>query len=144
MNFLKTMLAVLLGYLAILGREVAVPAAPAPAQQLASWLAARHFHDGLAAYWAASVTTLSSHGRVQVSPVCGNARRFTREQWETKDSWYDPARHTANFLVIGGAAFCNDATTAQARSVFGPPARTYHVAGYTVLVWPKNLLANLG
>jgi hypothetical protein len=136
------LLVVLLGYVAILGREVAVPAAPAPAQQLASWLAARHFHDGLAAYWTASVTTLSSHGRVQVSPVCRRAGRFTRGQWEAKDSWYDPARHTANFLVIGGTASCSSA--AQAASVFGPPVHTYHVAGYAILVWPENLLTRLG
>jgi hypothetical protein len=143
-RLIPLLLVALLGYVAILGREVAAPAAPAPAQQLANWLVARHFHDGLAAYWAASVTTLSSHDRVQVSPVCGNGRRFTREQWEARDSWYDPAHQNANFLVIGGPAFCNNATAAQARSVFGPPVHTYHVAGYAVLVWPQNLLAKLG
>jgi hypothetical protein len=127
---------------------VAKPPAAAPYQQLADWLAARHLHDGLAAYWAASVTTLSSQDRVQVSPVCGSARRFTRERftgdrWESKASWYDPARHYANFLVIGESASCNDATAAQATSVFGSPRRIYHVAGFTVLVWRQNLLTRL-
>jgi hypothetical protein len=134
----------LLGYVAILGYNLAAPPAPAPNQQLAGWLAARHFRDGLAAYWQASATTLSSHGRVQVSPVCGGPGRFTRETWESQASWYDPARRYANFLILGGAATCNHATAAQARSVFGPPAQTYYVAGYAVMVWPENLLASLG
>jgi hypothetical protein len=142
-RLMPLLLAGLLGYVAILGYDVAQPPAPAPNQQLADWLAARHFRDGLAAYWVASVTTLSSHGRVQVSPVCGGTR-FTGGQWEAQTSWYDPARRYANFLVIGGPSACDHATPADARSVFGPPAQTYHIAGYTVLVWPENLLARLG
>jgi hypothetical protein len=141
-RLIPVLLVALLGYVAILGQEVAVPAAPAPAQQLANWLVARHFRDGLAAYWAASVTTLSSHDRVQVSPVCGRAGRFTRGQWEAENSWYDPARRNANFLVIGGSASCSNAT--QAASVFGRPVHTYHVAGYAILVWRENLLTRLG
>ncbi len=143
-RLMPLLLAGLLGYVAILGYDVAQPPAPAPNQQLADWLAARHFRDGLAAYWQASATTLSSHGRVQVSPVCGGPGRFTRETWESQASWYDPARRYANFLILGGAATCNHATAAQARSVFGPPAQTYYVAGYAVMVWPENLLASLG
>jgi hypothetical protein len=143
-RLLPVLLVMLLGYVVILGHEVVKPAAPAPNQQLANWLVARHFHNGLAAYWAADITTLLSGDRVQVVPVCGGAGGFTPEVWEGKASWYDPARHYANFLVIGAPSTCNYATVAQARSVFGPSARTYHVAGYTVLVWDKNLLAALG
>jgi hypothetical protein len=29
-------------------------------------------------------------------------------------------------------------------ATFGQPARTYHVGSYTVLVWDKNLLSELG
>jgi hypothetical protein len=143
-RLIPLLLVVLLGYVAILGHEVAQPAAPAPDQQLADWLAARHFQDGLSAYWGASVTTLSSGGRVQVSPVCGGPVRFSPEPWESQASWYDPQRRYANFLVIGRPAPCNSATPAQARAVFGPPAHAYHVAGYTILVWRKNLLTSLG
>jgi hypothetical protein len=142
-RLMPLLLAVLAGYVAILGYDVVQPPAPAPNQHLADWLAARHFRDGLAAYWVASVTTLSSHGRVQVSPVCGGTR-FTGGQWEAQTSWYDPARRYANFLVIGGPSACDHATPADARSVFGPPAQTYQVAGYTVLVWRENLLTRLG
>jgi hypothetical protein len=144
-RLMPVLFAVLLGYVAILGQEVVQPAAPAPDQQLAGWLAARHFHEGLAGYWDASVTTLASHDRVQVSPVCGGAGgRFTQGTWEADTAWYDPARRYANFLVIGGPGSCSTPTVAQARTAFGPPARTYRVAGYEVLVWRENLLARLG
>lgn len=29
-------------------------------------------------------------------------------------------------------------------ATFGPPARTYHLGSYTILVWNKNLLTELG
>lgn len=137
-------LVVLLGYLAILGREVARPPAAPQDQRLAAWLAARHLDAGLAAYWQANGTTLASGGRVQVSPVCARAGRFTREQWESESAWYDPQRQYADFLVLGGSAFCNNATVAQASAAFGRPAQTGHVAGYTILIWDKNLLTRLG
>ncbi len=133
----------LLGYAAILGQEVTARPAPNPAQQLADWLVARHFHDGLAGYWQASVTTLSSRGRVQVSPVCGTGRRLALDPWEINTSWYDPARRYANFLVIGGIGSCGNPSEAQAKAVFGPPAQTYQVGEFKVLVWPENLLARL-
>jgi 3-hydroxyisobutyrate dehydrogenase-like beta-hydroxyacid dehydrogenase len=142
-RLIPVLLVMLLGYVVILGHEVIKPAVPVPNQQLANWLVARHLHNGLAAYWAADITTLLSEDRVQVVPVCGGAGGFAPEVWEDKASWYDPARHYANFLVIGAPSTCNYATVAQARSAFGPSARTYHVAGYTVLVWDKNLLAAL-
>ncbi len=142
-RLIPVLLVMLLGYVVILGHEVTKPAVPAPNQQLANWLVARHFHNGLAAYWAADITTLLSEDRVQIVPVCGGAGGFAPEVWEDKASWYDPVRHYANFLVIGAPSTCNYATVAQARSAFGPPARTYQVAGYTVLVWDKNLLAAL-
>ncbi len=90
------------------------------------------------------MTTLSSQGRVQVSPVCGTSGGFTGGRWESQASWYDPARRYVNFLVIGGSGSCGGPTAAQATIVFGPPARTYQAAGYKVLVWHQNLLARLG
>ena len=132
------------GYLACLGYAVAQPPVPAGDQQLAGWLAARHLRSGLSAYWQASGTTLASGGHIQVSPVCATRGRFLAERWESEYSWYDPRRRQASFLILGGqAAACNDATAAQARSAFGPPARSYQVGPYTVLVWHRNLLARL-
>jgi hypothetical protein len=133
-------LLVLAGYLACLGYAAAQPPVPAAGQQLAGWLAARHLRSGLAAYWQASGTTLASGGRIQVSPVCATSGRFSAEQWESQASWYDPRRRDASFLILGGQAACNNATAAQARSAFGPPAGSYQVGPYTVLVWRRNLL----
>jgi hypothetical protein len=137
---------VLLGfacYLACLGYAVAQPPVPAGDQHLADWLAARHLRSGLAAYWQASGTTLASGGHIQVSPVCATKGRFSAEHWESEASWYDPRLREANFLILGGPAECNTATAAQARSAFGPPARSYQVGPYTVLVWRLNLLTML-
>jgi len=142
-RLMPLLLAALLGYVAILGQEAIQPAAPVPDQQLADWLVARHFHGGLAAYWEANVTTLASGNRVQVRSVCSGADQFTPGDWETNTSWYDPARRYANFLVIGGTPACGDPSATAAKTVFGRPTRTYHVAGYSVLVWPENLLARL-
>jgi hypothetical protein len=133
-------LIVLACYLAGLGYAVAQPPVPAADQHLAGWLAARHLRSGLAAYWQASGTTLASGGRIQVSPVCAVKGRFSAEKWEAKASWYDPRRQEADFLILGGLAACNYATVAQARSAFGPPAGSYRVGPYTVLVWHRNLL----
>jgi hypothetical protein len=133
----------LAGYLAGLGYAVAQPSAPAADQYLATWLAARHLRSGLAGYWQASGTTLASGGRVQVSPVCVIRDRVSVERWESKTIWYDPRWREASFLILGGQAICNYATAAQARSAFGPPAGSYHVGRYTVLVWSRNLLSML-
>jgi hypothetical protein len=128
-------------YLACLGYAVAQPPVPAADQHLADWLAARHLRSGLATYWQASGTTLASGGHIQVSPVCATKHGFTAEQPESKASWYDPRLREANFLILGGqAAACNDVTAGLARSAFGPPAGSYHVGPYTVLVWQRNLL----
>ncbi len=148
-RLLPLLLVIFLGYAAALGYEMTWPRAAAQDQQLAGWLAAHHLRHGLGAYWLASGSTLASGNRVQVRPVCAVAGRLgpellRAEQWESKASWYDPQHTYANFLVLGQPAFCNKATAREARSAFGPPARSYHVGGYTVLVWDKNLLAMLG
>ena len=35
-------------------------------------------------------------------------------------------------------------TPRRARAAFGPPARVYHFEAYTIMVWNKNLLRQLG
>ena len=126
-----------------LGYHAAQPAVPAQNQPLASWLAARHLSAGLSAdYWVANSTTLDAGGRVTVRQVSLRYRVLARPlSWGFRQDWYDPAASYANFLVArdkspggwGAAAF----------RTFGPPAQTLHLAGYTVLVWHKNLLADV-
>jgi hypothetical protein len=124
-----------------LGYHAAQPAVPAQNQPLASWLAARHLSAGLAAdYWVANSTTLDAGGRITVRQVSLRYRVLGRPlSWGFKQDWYDPATSYANFLVASDKS--PGGWGAAAFRTFGPPAQTLHLAGYTVLVWHKNLLA---
>ena len=54
---------------------------------------------------------------------------------------FNASHHTASFLLtVPGESV----TPAEARAAFGPPARVYHFRDYTILVWNKNLLRQLG
>lgn len=138
--------AVLGGYFAALGYAAAQPAQPAETQTLADWLVAHHLTAGLAKYWAANSTTLSSGGRVKVFPVSDLAREpYT---WVSKPAWYDPAVSRANFVVAVPGSGGPDGTAyafsePAIRSVFGPPAHEYRVGQYIIMVWNKNLLLSV-
>jgi len=73
-------------------------------------------------------------------PGLRGRRQVHRGQMESRAAWYDPRQRVANFLIVGGTAFCDDATAAQARSVLGIPAHSYRIGPYTVMVWQRNLL----
>jgi hypothetical protein len=140
------LLVVLLGYAVGLAHEISQPPVAAQNSQLTSWLSARHLHTGLSGYWESSVVTLTSGDRVQIRTVPVSGGRLTRSAYEAKAQWYDPERNTANFVVLspGGTRGYPGFTAEQAvLATFGPPARTYHVGIYTVLVWNGNLLSEL-
>ena len=68
-----------------------------------------------------------------------------RSIYQSELSWYNPTLHYANFVVNTGA----DQPPAvipsgDLRQAFGRPAKIYHDGPYTILVWNKNLLADLG
>jgi hypothetical protein len=134
---------VVAGYLAALGYGAAQPAAAPANQPLVAWLVGHGFREGLAGYWEANSTTVSSGGRVLVAGVT-RARDgdLVPYQWETNDLNYDPALHYANFVVAGGPDPVHDAK-ASAILTFGPPQRVYRFDGYTVMVWDTNLLRKL-
>jgi hypothetical protein len=132
--------AALAGYLAALGWAAAQPKQQAETQQLADWLVAHHLTDGLAKYWAASSTTLSSGGQVLVIPTSDLGKLpYT---WVAKRGWYDPAASRATFVVAvpgsKGTAYAFPET--GVRGAFGKPAHEYRVAQYIIMVWDKNLL----
>jgi len=132
--------AVLAGYLAALGWAAAQPKQQAETQQLADWLVAHHLTGGLAKYWAASSTTLSSGGQVLVAPTSDLGKQpYT---WVAKGSWYDPAAARATFVVAvpGSAGNAYAFPETGVRRAFGKPAREYRVGQYIVMVWDKNLL----
>jgi hypothetical protein len=113
-----------------------------PTQALANWLAGHHYTEGLAGYWQADVTTVTSGGKVLVAPVNYQATAVWR--WESSASWYEPSQR-ANFAVAvtgPGAGQSGLSTTAVRRS-FGRPARQYQVGGYVVMVYTYNLLTRL-
>ena len=152
-HFVPVLAVVLLGYAAGLGLELSKPAAPAHAQQLASWLEAHHLSGGLSGFWPSNVVTLTAGERVSIRPVRVAGGRVNRFLQLESAYWYEPARATADFVVLypGAASYPGglpgDASFEDMRAVlatFGPPASTYHVGSSTVLVWTKNILADLG
>jgi hypothetical protein len=133
------------GYLLGLGAVVTRPAVPAQATQLASWLAAQHLTYGLSGYWQASVVTLETGGRVSVRPVVAVGTGLARDDWEVRPAWYNPARHQADFIVLSGVwpGKTSPGWMGNVRAAFGQPVRIAAVGSYTVLVYNKNLLADL-
>jgi hypothetical protein len=132
-------------YLLSVGRVIALPAAPPQGSDLASWLAAQHLTDGLGGYWQANAITLESAGQVRVRPVVIDGAGLQRDRWEAQPGWYNPARQQANFVVLSSAwpGKTSVAWPSHVRAAFGQPARVYAVGPYTILVWNKNLLADL-
>jgi len=141
---------VLAGYLVSLGQAAAAPSDPPMNQQLATWLAGHGLRYGLSTYWQASIVTLTTGERVMVVPVATATHAagslVRRDEWESTESWYDPRLHDATFAVqltkpTRLPAFL---PLASLEATFGPPARTYLLGPYRILVWNKNLLTELG
>jgi hypothetical protein len=140
---LPALAVVAFGYLGALAYDAVQPSAPPANQPLAAWLVQHRLTDGLAGYWQASSTTVDSGGRVVVSAVTlGREGHLVPYQWETDDSGYNPSLHYANFVVADGPLPLAGAWSAALRT-FGPPQRVYRYDGYTVMVWPTNLLRRL-
>ena len=69
------LLAVLAGYVACLGYELAQPVSPPANARLASWLQDHHLDHGLSGYWQASVVTIDSGGKVTIRAVTAPGRQ---------------------------------------------------------------------
>ena len=139
-------LAVMLAcYTAFLGFDTVQPQVSAHDQSLADWLVAHGFKYGLSTYFESNITTLDSGGRVHLVGVSWGADKSVPRIYQSEVSWYDPTLHYANFMVNTGAdqpqALIPPGDWLKA---FGPPAKTYHDGPYTILVWNKNLLEDLG
>lgn len=96
-------------------------------------------------YWVANSTTLDSGGRITVRQIALSNGALTRPTpREIKASWYDPAHNYADFIVASDAEPGEwSGVRAAAVRTFGPPSRNAHPAGYSVLIWHKNLLADV-
>jgi hypothetical protein len=142
---------VLAGYLAGLGLELTTPAAPPQAAQLTAWLESHPIGTGLSGYWAANVVALTSGGRVAVRSVTVTDGRVVSTPNNQKAVWFDPAESRVDFVVLfpgvpadlGVPAYPGFTDRQAVLATFGKPGRTYHVGQYTILWWPKNLLADI-
>ena len=139
-------LAVMLAcYAAFLGFDTAQPQIPAHDQSLANWLVAHNFKTGLSTYFESNITTLDSGDRVHLLGVSWGADKSVPRIYQSEVSWYDPTLHYANFVVNTGAdkpqAIIPSGDLLKA---FGRPAKVYQYGPYTIMVWNKNLLADLG
>ena len=138
------LLAVLAGYAASLGYAAAQPSAPAANTQLGTFLAAHHLTSGIGGYWESSVVTVGSDGAVTIRAV--GPVHLQPDLWESKSSWYDSGSNRATFLVTDSASgfFNHWQPNRAALAALGRPVRTYHVGTYTIFVWDKNLLVQVG
>ena len=136
--------ALLAGYGASLGYAAAQPSVPAANARLATFLAAHHLTSGIGGYWESSVVTVGSNGAITIRAVVPGT--LQPDLWEAKGSWYDPGPNRATFLVTDSARgfFNHWQPNRAALAALGQPARIYHFGPYTVYVWNKNLLADLG
>jgi hypothetical protein len=139
------LLAVLAGYVACLGYELAQPVPPPANARLASWLQNHHLDHGLSGYWQASVVTIDSGGKVTIRAVADLGGGIVPYRWEAKSTWYSPGRQYANFVVLQNQRgfFTYWYPSSQVSATFGAPARTYQLGPYTVLVWTHNLMPAL-
>ena len=129
----------------ILAYNAAQLPARSPDQLAASWLEAHHLSYGLAGFWEANSVTADSGDQVMVRPVRMYRHELVTTPWETGASWYEPARHDARFVIWAPPGSCANVCLSMAdlRTLFGPPAATYRVGSYRVLVWRTNLLASV-
>jgi hypothetical protein len=137
----------LAGWLAVGVAEAAYaatwPATPVPVENVAAWLVAHHEYDGLAAYWQAGQTTVTSGGRVLVAPV--TASGSTAKHWEASSAWYQTSRHRATFVIaeLHPTSAEDSLAVASVLARFGRPAAEYRVGGDVVMIYRYNLLTRL-
>jgi hypothetical protein len=136
-------IAVLAGYTAGLGYELSQPSVPPANTSLAPWLLDHHLTYGLSGYWTSSSVTVDSGGRVEIRALMQYSMK--RDLWMSNATWYDPARHYANFIVLDSVpGFMNHwEPRALIKKYFGKPARIYHTGHYTIMVWDRNLLPSI-
>ncbi len=139
---LPALVALLACYGAMLGFAAAQRQTPPANAALTVWLRQHGLSSGLAGYWEAATVTLESGGAItmgSIAPLRGD--RLAPRHWLQDMRLYDPAHHYANFVVL---APDSPFTGQDALRTFGQPADVYRFKTYTIMVWRKNLLADLG
>jgi hypothetical protein len=140
---------VLACYAFALGYGASRPAVPNSEQPVISWLEAHGLHTGLGTYTEANAITIDSGGRVAVRTASWQPTGAVPRAYESEASWYDPRVSYANFIISNAADLVGPSEVsvvpyADVLAFAGPPAHTYHYESFTIMVWNKNLLADLG
>jgi hypothetical protein len=134
--------AVLACYAGMLGYAAAQPATAPQYADLTAWLTSHHLTSGLSGYSQANIVTATSGGTVSLRPVAAAGKYITGRTWNASSTWFDPARHDADFLVLSTFG-AYEVSGADAVATFGRPAKVYRYRDYTIMVWHENLLARL-
>ena len=136
-------LVVLAGYLGGLAHDVVQPESPAAFSRVAAWLQAHHLTYGLGGYWESSIVTVQTGEQVKVRALL--KATLGPDLWLAKPAWYDPAAQQANFVVLSSTpGFKNNwEPRALVAKGFGRPAHVYNFGPYTVMVWDRNILADV-
>jgi hypothetical protein len=134
---------VLAGYLGGLAHNVAQPASPPAFARVASWLQAHHLRYGLGGYWESGIVTVQTGEQVKVRALL--KATLEPDLWLAKSAWYDPTTQQANFVVLSSTpGFENNwEPRALVSKYFGRPAHIYNFGPYTVMVWDRNILADV-
>lgn len=113
------------------------PASAQTAATLARFLEAHHLHSGVGDYWSASITTVESSGRVKVRPVVAAPDgRLAAYDKGAQRRWL--AGVPVRFVVFTAPVGYAGVSAASATATWGPPARSYSVGVYRVLVWSHS------
>jgi hypothetical protein len=122
------------------------PAVDNNQQPVIGWLESHHLTTGLGTYTEANLITLDSGGRVAVRTATWEPTGAVPRAFESKASWYDPSVSYANFIISNTAdgSGVSVVPAEDVRAFAGPPVRTYRYKTFTIMVWNKNLLADLG
>jgi hypothetical protein len=129
-------------YAGMLGFAAAQPAAAPQYADLAGWLSAHHLTSGVSGYSQANIVTTESGGAISLRPVVAKGGFIAARTWNADSSWYNPALHRANFVVLSSSGVY-EVNGQQAVATFGRPALTYRYRDYTIMVWNENLLRRL-
>ena len=133
--------ALLACYGAMLGYAATLPQTPPANAAVAVWLTEHHLRSGIAEYGEASSVTLDAHGAITMGSVGPDPGGLAPWHWEMDMRLFNPATHSANFVL----SMPGDVVTpARAVLAFGRPAKVYHFQIYTIMVWNKNILRDLG
>ena len=118
-----------------------------PTVELERWLEARNLTRGVGSYWESSILTLDTGGRLTVRCVDGpraNSANAEPDRWFQRGAWFVPDPGApANFVVFSPGEHAANIDEAGALRAFGPPEEIDHVGRYEVMVYKRDLMADL-